>query len=54
MNFITNLPLSVGVDQGKALDSILVLVNRYTKVSKYIPCRKTITALELLCLFLAF
>lgn len=47
IDFITDLPLSIGADQGKASDSILVIVDRYTKVSKYIPCRKTITALEL-------
>ena len=54
MDFIIDLPLSVGADQGKALDSILVIVDRYTKVLRYIPCRKTIIALELSRLFLAF
>jgi hypothetical protein len=54
IDFIIDLPLSIGADQGKALDSILVIVNRYTKVSKYIPYRKTITALELSHLFFAF
>jgi hypothetical protein len=51
MDFITDLPPSIGLGQGKASDSILVIVDRYTKVSKYIPCRKTINAPELAQLF---
>ena len=54
MDFITDLPPSVEVGQAKASDSILVIVDRYTKVSKYIPCRKTITAVELSRLFLTY
>ena len=54
MDFITDLPPSIGPDQAKASDSILVIVDRYTKVSKYIPCRKTITATELARVFLEY
>ncbi|PQM43474.1 hypothetical protein VC83_09660 [Pseudogymnoascus destructans] len=54
MDFITDLPPSIGADQAKASDSILVIVDRYTKVSKYIPCRKTITATELGRVFLEY
>ena len=35
----------------RASNSILVIVDRYTKVVKYIPCKKTINALELARIF---
>jgi hypothetical protein len=54
IDFITDLPPSIGLDQAKASDSILVIVDRYTKVSKYIPCRKTITATKLARVFLEY
>ena len=42
MDFITDLPPSK--KQGKAYDCILVIVDRYTKMTRYIPTRKTIDA----------
>jgi hypothetical protein len=49
MDFITDLPLSAG--EGTAFDSILVVVDRFTKFAKYIPVNKTITAEELAIVF---
>jgi hypothetical protein len=46
MDFITDLPNSEG------FDSILVVIDRFTKMGHFIPCRKTITAPELAKLFL--
>ena len=43
INFITGVPPSLGVD-GKAYNAILVVVDRYTKLAKYYPVLKTITA----------
>ena len=43
MNFITGVPLSLGVD-GKAYDAILVVVDHYTKLAKYYLVLNTITA----------
>ena len=51
MDFITDLPPSTETSHPKAFDSILVIVDRYTKMSRYIPCRKTIDAPELSRLF---
>lgn len=49
MDFITDLPPSSG--EGTAFDSILVVVDRYTKYARYIPVKKTITAEELAVVF---
>jgi hypothetical protein len=46
MDFITGLPPSVGGRTG-ACDALLVIVDRYTKVVRYVPCCKTIDATEL-------
>ena len=43
MDFITGVLLSLGVN-GKAYNVILVVVDRYTKLAKYYPILKTITA----------
>ena len=43
MDFITGVPPSLRVD-GKAYDDILVVVDCYTKVARYYPVLKTITA----------
>ena len=43
MDFITGVPSSLGVDR-KAYDAILVVVDRYTKLAKYYPVLKSITA----------
>lgn len=50
MDFITDLPPSVG--ESTAYDSVLVVVDRYTKMSLYVPVKKTITAEELATAFL--
>jgi transposase InsO family protein len=50
MDFITDLPPSK-ID-GRVYDSILVIVDRFTKLSRYIPVTKTITAAELAEVFI--
>jgi hypothetical protein len=42
LDFITDLPPSRFL--GQVYDSILVVVDRYTKMAHYVPCRKDITA----------
>ena len=49
MDFITDLPPSK--KNGRAYDCILVVVDRYTKMSRYIPTRKTIDATGLADIF---
>jgi hypothetical protein len=46
MDFITDLPLSDG------FDTIMVIVERMTKMSHFIPCHKTITAEQTADLFI--
>ena len=43
MDFITGLPLSVGLDN-RMYDAILMIVDRYTKISLFIPTIKNINA----------
>ena len=43
IDFITGVPPSLGVDK-KAYNVILVVVDHYTKLAKYYPVLKTITA----------
>jgi hypothetical protein len=50
MDFITNLLLSAS--EGTVFDSIMVVVDWYTKMSLYIPVKKTITAKEMATVFL--
>ena len=50
MDFITGLPPSGR--KGEAYDAILVVVDRYTKMSLYIPCRKSIDSAGLADLFI--
>ena len=50
MDMIVGLPLSADGDS-KAYDAILVVVDRFTKMAKYIPIRQTLTAAELAELF---
>ena len=50
MDFITDLPPSQF--RGRVYDSILVVVDRYTKSARYIATTKTITAAELAELFM--
>ena len=52
MDFITGLPPSA--HRGHVYDSILVIVDRYTKLARYIPCTKTIGAGELADLFMEY
>ena len=47
MDFITDLPPSKRRDGGKVYDSILVIMDRYTKMARYLPTRKDIKAEEL-------
>jgi len=54
MDFITDLPPSIELGETRASDSILVIVDRYTKIVKYIPCRKTIDSLELAKIFFKY
>jgi len=54
MDFITDLPPSIELGETRASDSILVIVDRYTKTVKYIPCRKTIDSLELAKIFFKY
>jgi hypothetical protein len=43
MDFVTGLPMSLGGD-GAAYDSILVIVDRYTKFAMFIATQKTVSA----------
>jgi hypothetical protein len=47
MDFITGLPPSKNPNGGKDYDLILVVVDRFLKITRYIPCHKTIDTLEL-------
>ena len=49
MNFITDLPPSL--NEGTAFNSILIVINRFTKYTKYIVVNKIITAKELTVMF---
>lgn len=46
MDFVTDLPPSLSF-HGKVVDSVLVIVDRFSKLVRYIPCTKTIAAREL-------
>jgi hypothetical protein len=47
MDFITGLSPSKNLNGGEDYDLILVIVDRFLKIAWYIPCHKTIDALEL-------
>jgi hypothetical protein len=49
MDFIVNLPLSTR--NGRVYDAILIIVNRFTKISIYITYNKTCIAEDLIDLF---
>lgn len=51
MDFITDLPPSTDSTTGRVADSLLVIVDRYTKEAEYIPCLKTIDAVQLADVF---
>jgi hypothetical protein len=50
MDFVTGLPPSGR--RGQAYDAILVVVDRYTKMALYLPCRKSIDSAGLADLFI--
>jgi hypothetical protein len=50
LDFITDLPLSKIGD--KVVDSILVIVDRYTKMNIYVPTTKTYDSVELASLLM--
>jgi transposase InsO family protein len=50
MDFITGLPISQR--NGVAYDAILVIVDRYTKMARYIPTQKSATASDLADMFI--
>jgi len=50
MDFIIDLPPSKW--RGRVYDSILVVVDRFTKMARYIPVCKTITSQELADVFM--
>ena len=50
MDFVTGLPPSGR--RGQAYDAILVVVDRYTKMALYLPCRKSIDSADLADLFI--
>jgi hypothetical protein len=47
LDFIVGLPESQKSDEGKKYNSILVIVDRFSKMARYIPARDTIDATKL-------
>ncbi len=47
LDFIVGLPESQKSDRGKSYNSILVIVDRFSKIARYIPVRDTIHAAQL-------
>jgi hypothetical protein len=45
MDFITGLLACKNKRKGADFDAVLVVIDRYSKMSRYILCHKTITAL---------
>ena len=52
MDFITDLPYSINKTTGVVYDLILVIINQYTKILKYILYKKTTSIEDLTDLFL--
>ena len=52
MDFIIDLPRSINKTTGVVYDSILVIINQYTKILKYILYKKTTSVKDLTDLFL--
>jgi transposase InsO family protein len=52
MDFITDLPPSRW--RGQVFNSILVIVDRFTKMARYIPVHKTIDAAELADIYMDY
>jgi hypothetical protein len=47
MDFIIGLPLCKNPARGPDFDAILVVVDRYSKMARYIACYKTVDSPEL-------
>ena len=54
INFITNLASCKNTIIEKITDNLLVIINKYSKDVKYIPCLKIIDAPKLARLFIAY
>jgi len=54
IDFITNLASCKSIIIGKVTNNLLVIVDRYSKNVEYIFCFKTIDALKLVRLFIAY
>ena len=52
MDFITDLPYSIDKTTGVVYDLILVIIDQYTKISKYTLYKKTTSIEDLTDLFL--
>ena len=52
IDFITDLPCSINKTTGIVYDLILVIIDQYTKISKYILYKKTTSVEDLTDLFL--
>jgi hypothetical protein len=48
MDFITGLPACKDKRGGADFDAVLVVIDRYSKMSRYIFCHKTIIAPQLI------
>ena len=46
VDFITHLPVSIGLDD-RPYDSVLVIVDRYTKLALFLPTSKTLNGPQL-------
>lgn len=52
IDFITDLPPSKGpLDSSETYDSIMTVVDRFSKMCHYIPCKKTMTSKQFASLF---
>ena len=47
IDFVTSLPPSKNLNGGEDYNLILVIVDRFLKMTRYIPCQKTIDVLKL-------
>jgi hypothetical protein len=47
MDFITGLPPCKNPARGLDFDAILIVVDRYSKIARYIACYKTVDSPEL-------
>ena len=54
INFITNLALCKSIITKKVTNNLLIIINKYSKDMKYIPCFKIINAPKLTRLFIAY